>query len=107
MRINFVGGPWDGVEFDSPFYPDRISLCDMDPVYEAGGKAGTEVMHMRITEHHQYIADRTESQADEKTASEWSMREREDASAASNNSSNDEIIATVYRYVSIQSPSSE
>jgi hypothetical protein len=30
MRLRFIGGPWDGVEFDSTYSPQAISFRDMD-----------------------------------------------------------------------------
>ena len=107
MRMKFVGGPWDGVEFEAPFYPDQIFLQNMDAVFEEGKEAGTEVMHMQVSEQHQYLADRTESEGKATSMSEWAMRERDDAGLESASSLDEEVIVTVYRYAVGEEPLEE
>jgi hypothetical protein len=58
MRVRFNGGPWDGVEFEAPFYPDTIGFrheqVRLDPV------KGKPLVFESLTaerNHHQYLFD--------------------------------------------------
>ena len=58
MRIRFNGGPWDGVEFESPVCPDAIGFRHLDVRFEATKKPLVWRMHSARRDHHQYLFDR-------------------------------------------------
>ena len=57
MRMRFVGGPWDGVEFDATYCPDQIGMRDLDIDSERCEDDMTEVFRMSKREHHQYLLE--------------------------------------------------
>jgi hypothetical protein len=52
MRLRFKGGPWDGVEFDSPICPDAIHFRHLDSDIDHDWN-----MRFAVRNHHQYLFD--------------------------------------------------
>ncbi len=57
MRIRFNGGPWDGVEFDSPICPHAIGFRHLDVRFEKTEKPLVSQMHSARRDHHHYLFD--------------------------------------------------
>src|SRR5689334_12177676 len=59
MRVRFNGGPWDGVEFETPFCPDAIGFRHTDTRGDpVEGKVFEFVIHSAKRNHHLYCYDK-------------------------------------------------